>query len=346
MAEETPSKKQKPSLIFTRSITEHRQLVALAKPLAAAAEDVFVEDVLIPVRDNCRLPVKRYLPKEEDEVQVDSTAGYPTLFYIPGTAFIAIETKFTNVICSHICSKTKCQIIVINHQLAPEAQFPAGYQDVYDTFKYFINKPRPHCIDINRIAVAGYSSGGNFAALLALQAKQEDLPLAYQILISPIVDLSRSLTKYKEFENKDTVISEEFVSWFIDLYVPQKEKSNLRAPQLSPFWSDPTRFKKLPKTDVIVAEYDRFRSDAEYYYMQLKTCGVDATRFEEKGENHSYLWYKLEVVEKISSLLRANFNAVSLTVPISDTFSISRLEPSIQSIQTSENELGENVKIK
>ena len=89
--------------------------------------------------------------------------------------------------------------------------------------------------------VAGYSSGGNFAALIAIHAIKDGIPLAKQILISPIVDLSRVLPGFKNYEDRDTDISEEFVQWVISLYLPPDE--DRRNPQVSPFWKSGKEIK-------------------------------------------------------------------------------------------------------
>lgn len=293
-----PTTQKSSHAILNLSIMEHRERLAAARPMLNPANVPFL-DVLVPVQDDVKIPVRTYVPKGQK-------GALPTIFYIPGTAFIAAEIKFTHVICSHLCEMSKCQVIVINHRLAPENQFPKGYQDAYDVFKFFIQEmPDRYLIDKNRIAIAGYSSGGNFAATMALQARKEGIAVAQQVLISPIVDLSRSLKGFEEYERQDKAISEEFINFFLKLYVP--ENKNLKDPVLSPFWAKAEEVKNLPQTAIILARYDRFRSDAEYYYMKLLDAGVKAERFEAEAEDHSYLWYKLEVVEKVAEIVVTAF---------------------------------------
>jgi len=211
------------------------------------------------------------------------------------------------VICSHLAEKTNCQVIVIHHVLAPEHQFPEGLIDAYSIFKGFMIAPESFHIDTTKTALLGYSSGGNFAASMSLIAKDDNLPLARQLLISPVVDLSRSLNDFKEnFEEKDKVITEKFVQWFLNLYIPTNQ--NPKNPWLSPFFQKQERLKKLPPTDIIFAEYDRFRSDAQKFYEKLLKSGVPSETLMINGENHSFLWYKLEVVETLARRLKFLFN--------------------------------------
>jgi len=290
--------------IFAVSILEHRERVANATPTLKAESDINLLELIVPIQNNVKIPATLYTPNEKQD-------SYPTLFYIPGTAFIANESKFTHVICSHICAKAKCQVIVINHRLAPENQFPSGYKDTYKVFKFFIENFAHHYrIDTNRIAVSGYSSGGNFAALITIQAKQEGIAIARQILISPMVDLSRSLIGFENYENKDTDISEAFVNWFLQMYIPHNVDP--KDPSMSPFWQDEKNIKGMPPTDIILAENDRFRADSEYYYMKLIHAGVLSNRFIALGQKHSFLWHKLPVIDKFSERVMLAFKPETL----------------------------------
>lgn len=317
-ASKNDSKPPKKRGIFNRSIVDHRALMAAAVPMHEPAKNVRVEDLLVQVKDNNKIPVRRYLFSKHSNDNAKRSNSYPTIFYVSGTGFVAHETKFTAVICSHLCVELVnlleeegydgCQIYVIFHRLAPEDQFPAGYEDVRDVFKYFVkDMPSFYSIDTNRVAMIGYSSGGNYVIRTAIDAKTYGWPLARQILVSPFVDLSRSLNGFEDYEEKDTAISPELVEWFIELYVPEKFKFNLRHPGLSPFWNPVSAFKDLPQTTVMLATYDRFRRDAEYLLRKLVAAGVPTTRIEEEGENHAYLWYKLEVVKKMAVQLAETF---------------------------------------
>lgn len=329
----TPNQMKKRG-IFDPSIIEHRERLAAAKPLLEAADVPFL-DMVVPTHHSAtdavgiKIPVRIYLPKNQRGV-------VPTLFYVPGTAFIAHEVKFTRVICSHIAEKARCQVIVINHRLAPENPFPQGFLDVYAVFKFFMREmPERYLIHTDKVAIAGYSSGGNFAALMAIKAAEEGISIVRQILISPLVDLSRSLSGFEEYERQDTVISETFVNFFLNLYIP--EAMNPKDPRLSPFWQKTSACKKSPPTDIILAEYDRFRSDAEYYAAKLENAGVPTEKFLACGENHSYLWYKLEVMEKIAERLKLSFQPK--TIPQNPSLhTISYIKPRLKPRLTTETE--------
>src|SRR5574337_1905715 len=260
--------------IFEPSITLHRERVFNAKPSHEPADVPFL-DILVPISDNVKIPVTIFMPKEPK----DSELG--TLFYIPGTAFIAQENKFTRVMASRICEASGCQVIVINHRLAPENQFPDGVLDCYHVFKFFVKEmPQRFLINKQAIAIAGYSSGGNYAVTVAAKAKKEGLPVNRLILLSPLIDLSRTLSLgYKHIENTDTDIGEEFIKWCIELYLPKKV--SITNSTISPFWHKKEYLRDSLKevgVDFLVGSDDRCFGDTQSFQRKLNSVGVFTTK--------------------------------------------------------------------
>lgn len=274
------------------SVILHREKIAAYVPLFKPAEVPYSEALIAIDGGKINIPVGVYTP-------LNTQAPYPTLFYIPGTAYVAQETKFTHLICSHICLRAKYQIVAIKHRLAPEYTARDAFQDCYQVMKTALKSPHYKVgIDHSKVAVSGYSSGGNIAALIALQARKENIPIIAQILFSPLVELGRRLKTHMHFEQKDSDISEEFVHWFLSLAFPSG--TNTRDPLVSPFWAEIEDLKQLPTTAIVWAENDRFRSDAEAYYKKIYDVGVYAKNFMVHGDNHAYLWRNLEVIERVA----------------------------------------------
>jgi acetyl esterase len=300
--------------IFDPSIMLHRERVAAAEPMAKPA-DVPFTDALIAIPGNIRIPVRFYTPP-------DTEPPYPTFIYIPGTAYVAHESKFTHLACSHIAIRAKCQIVVINHRLAPENTISDVSQDVYQVMKSILKSPLyKSAIDHSRVAIGGYSSGGHLAALAVIRARKEGIPIVGQILLSPLVELGRRLKDYKSFEEKDTDITEEFVNWFLSLAIPPD--TNTKNSSISPFWTQKSDLKLLPPTAIVWAEKDRFRSDAEAYYKKMEEAGVRAKNLVINGENHAYMWRNLEIVERIADdILVPFFSAKRIERPLSHSVHI------------------------
>lgn len=285
------------TLQFDRTLQKHRQLVGQLSP-AQNPENVLYEDFL-------KFTVYKPL--------YASNQPLPTVLYIPGNAFVASEKAYTHFICSHLTEQSRCQVIVIKHALAPEYKFPAGFNNVNDTVKLLLSKTKNSFgfqIDKTRVAIAGYSSGGNFAALTAIQAKKMHIPIARQILISPITDLSRSSKGFEVFEEKDKAITEQFVQWFSAHYIPRDITPF--NPKMSPYWAKNSALQALPPTDIIFGETDRFRGDSELYRNKLAQAGNIVHRLMWERENHGLLWNNNRVVNMVASRLAVTFGTETI----------------------------------
>lgn len=296
------------NLIFNRDIGLHRQRVQDAKPTEEPAKVTQIDESIL--FGKLKLTAKRYLP-------ITKKTSYPTLFYVPGTAFVAYGSQFSRFICSHICNLTGYQVIELRHRLAPEHQFPHGIEDAYRLMKFFIKHADEYQIDQKDIAIAGYSTGANFAASMTIQAHKDKLPLHRQILVSPLVDFSHSLSRYKKYKSfkkfnmQDRCIGKEFVAWFEKLYLPPGVDK--RDPRISPFWHQ-NLTPNLPPTDIIVAEFDRYRMDAEAYFDKLQDAGITVNKFVVDNENHSYFWRRKAMVDFVAERLTSNDKNEKLNV--------------------------------
>lgn len=290
----------------TLSILKHRELMSVAKPGFEPATNITCHDIVVHIGKKIGMPVRVYRSP-------DIKGPYPTLFYIPGTGFIANAPHVTDAICGHLAEKSNCQVVMLNHRLAPENKHPAGYQDAYALFQFFMDDPDNYLsLDKAKIAIGGYSSGATFAALITIQAKQEGYKIAKQILMSPFVDFSRSLTDYKQFEDQDSVITNEFIDWVLELYVP--EGVDYKDPSLSPYWQEDKNVNGLPWTDIIFTEFDRVRGGIHHFSLKLVNQGVYTSNQMIPKENHSFLWNRLDIVTMIAVQLKNSFALGSIPI--------------------------------
>lgn len=288
-----------------KSIIEHRkrvsQLQVSIKPL-----NVPFFDEIIKIGKKTSIPIRVYRPEAMGE-------AFDTIFYLPGNAFVASETAYTELICSYLAEYSTCQVILVQHRLAPENRFPVGLNDAKAIVMGIIEKSLFFAGKGN-IAIAGYSSGGNFAASVTLACREKNLPVSQQILISPMLDLSRSQSEFKNYENKDTVITNEFIQWFLNLYLPKG--INRQQPELSPFWEKGEKLKKLPVTDIFFGEHDRLRGDCEGYMRKLIEAEVKISRVMLENANHAFLWNNLNVITLIAILARTRLKGATVSSSI------------------------------
>jgi acetyl esterase len=288
---------------FTKSLEQHRKrlmsLVPTVKPASMSYKESIIHHQGIP------LSIWTYRPNDGRKV-------FPTIFYVPGTAFIAQSPAYTHSICSHLAEQSRCQVIAIHNRLAPEHPFPEGIYDAYAVLKTLLETPPSWTkIDLKKVALLGDSSGGNFVISMGLFARIDQLPLSRIILISPILDISLSDKGYGEFERQDKLITNSFLDWFLDLYVPKNVERN--DVLLSPFWQNETNLQVLPPIDIIVGENDRFRGDAEGFYLKLLNANITTNKLIIPTTDHTFWWRQIAVVQSVARRAGIALNSTPYT---------------------------------
>ncbi|MGE0387729.1 MAG: alpha/beta hydrolase [Gammaproteobacteria bacterium] len=126
--------------------------------------------------------VRVYMPE-------DRPAVLPGLFWIHGGGYIVGNVGMDDVRMRHLALKVGCVVVSVEYRLAPEHPYPAPIEDCYTGLAWMHAHAAALGVDPRRIAVGGASAGGGLAAALALLARDRaQIPLAFQLLIYPMLD--------------------------------------------------------------------------------------------------------------------------------------------------------------
>ena len=88
-----------------------------------------------------------------------------------------------------ICDTLGCMVAHIDFRSAPEYMFPVAVEDCYDGLLWLAAQAEALGVDKSRLAVGGWSAGGNLAAVMALLARDRGGPnLVMQLLGIPVTD--------------------------------------------------------------------------------------------------------------------------------------------------------------
>ncbi|CAE6537770.1 unnamed protein product, partial [Rhizoctonia solani] len=175
----------------------------------------------------------------------------------------------------------KCVIVSVGYRLAPECTFPTAFNDTWATLSWIHGEGAEKLnIDKNRIALAGYSSGGTLTAAIAQQASLSEPPirLVGQAMFMPTLNAtpsydpetwSLSMREYAEIPGLWT----RDVLWARDMHTPNE--GDRENPKASPLLQKHNKaFKLMAPAWIGVAEMDTLRSDGETYAEILKNQGV------------------------------------------------------------------------
>lgn len=248
----------------TLPVAEARQAAAgaLGSWAGEPEELPHVRNATIPGPDGA-IPVRIYSPER-------AKPG-PALVYFHGGGWVVCDLDTHDVICRAIAGRSGAVVISVDYRLAPEHKYPAAVIDCYAATEWVAENVEPLGIDPRRIAVGGDSAGGNLAAVVSLQSRDEAGPhIALQVLVYPVTDLSSLETpSYREFAAGYGLTAPE-MAWFREQYLARTEDARCiyASPLLAPDLSG------LPPALVITAECDPLRDEGEAYARRLEAAGV------------------------------------------------------------------------
>jgi acetyl esterase len=212
----------------------------------------------------------------------------PVLLYLHGGGFMVGSSEDTASITSRIAADTGAVVVSANFRLAPEWPFPFGIDDSFAVLAWLAEHAAEIGGDARRIAVAGDSSGGNFAAVMPLMARDRGLPpLSAAVLLCPITDFF--VEEHDSFERlapKGIVYDTAFVGFARGAYLVQHR--NWALAYASPARADLSGY---PPTLVVSGTLDPMIDDNRAFAAKLRDAGVEAEGFEREEMPHGYYFF-------------------------------------------------------
>lgn len=210
---------------------------------------------------------------------------FPVLMYFFGGGWVVGSLDTPDAICRALAVKTPCVIVSVGYRLAPEHPFPAAIDDCYAAVRWVADNASQLGADGGRIAVAGDSSGGNLAAVVAMMARDDDgPPISAQVLVyAPVLKDAETRSMR---ENKDPMFFNAHSSaWFWEHYLADPADSD--SPLVSPL--NATDHSGLPAALVMTAEYCPLHDEGDAYAETLALADVPVEYHRYGGLPHGFL---------------------------------------------------------
>ena len=134
----------------------------------------------------------------------------------------------------------------------------------------------------DQMVAAGWSSGGNLAAVACQRARDAGGPvIAGQVLIAPVTDAPMNSGSYAT--NAAYVLTPSAMKWFWDNYAGEQERLDPKAAPLR------GALAGLPPTLVMTAQFDPLHDEGRAYAEALSEAGVPTSYVEARGHIHNSL---------------------------------------------------------
>ncbi|CQD12649.1 lipI [Mycobacterium lentiflavum] len=215
-------------------------------------------------------------------------AMLPVVVYFHGGGFVIGDLDTHDGTAREHAVGADAIVVSVDYRLAPEHPYPAAVEDAWAATRWVAEHGAELGADTDRLAVAGDSAGGNIAAAVAQQTRDEGGPsIAFQLLWYPSVMWDQSLPSFAENATApilDTKAIAQFSRWYagdLDLSNPPVGMAPGRAKNLA----------GLPAAYIGVAGYDPLRDDGITYGKALAAAGVPAEVHNAETMVHGYLGY-------------------------------------------------------
>jgi acetyl esterase/lipase len=160
-------------------LSEFREFLRSRSPAADSAQVRYASN-----HDGHAVRLVLYSPTSR---QRDKTI--PGILYVHGGGFVTGSPELSHARNTALASSLGVVIVGVDYRLAPEHPHPVPIEDCYAALRWLHQSAQELGVDSTRIAVMGESAGAGLAASLALLARDRgEFPLAFQLLIGPMLD--------------------------------------------------------------------------------------------------------------------------------------------------------------
>lgn len=207
----------------------------------------------------------------------------PVVLYIHGGGWVIADLDTYDASARAICNRAHCLVVSTHYRQAPEHKFPAAHEDTYAAYRWLLANARTLGGDPSRVALVGESAGGNMAASICLNARDEGVPLpVHQVLVYPVADPGQDSESYREMRQAKP-LDAPAMAWFFEQYL--RTSDDARTPAIALVRAD---LHGLPPATVINAELDPLRSEGEQLAGALRAAGVAVEQRTFAGVTHEF----------------------------------------------------------
>lgn len=235
---------------------------------------------------------------------------FPVLVFYHGGGWTRGSLDGYDGLCRRLTNRAEALVVSVDYRLAPEAPFPAGFEDCYAATEWAAEHAADLGGDADRLAIGGDSAGGNLAAAVALAARDREGPeIDHQTLIYPAVN-APTVKWYDSYDENATgyLLEIDSVEQYYENYVDEADVGNQYA------FPDRARdLSGLPPATVLTAGFDPIRDEGIAYAERLADAGVDVEHLHYESQIHAFVsLYEhidegADAIEELAAQLRSAF---------------------------------------
>jgi acetyl esterase/lipase len=209
----------------------------------------------------------------------------PCIYSIHGGGYVIGSNVMEDPLFDVLCPRLDVVGVSVEYRLAPETPYPGPLEDCYQGLRWTHEHAAELGIDPDRIGVRGVSAGGGLAAALALLARDRgEVPVAFQLLDSPMLDDRQRTASSRQDGLPVWSRGSNTFGW-------RSYLGELYGRDDVPATAAPARaddLSGLPPAFVSVGAVDGFRDEDVDYALRLNQAGVPAELHVYPGACHGF----------------------------------------------------------
>lgn len=245
-----------------------------AMPAPPLSDAVGRTDYPVPARPHVTVRVHR---------AHDARGALPCIYWMHGGGLVLGSHAGDDPRFDRWCPRLGCVGVSVDYALAPESPYPGPLEDCYAGLCWVHEHAAELGIDATRIGIGGASAGAGLAAGLALLVRDRGtLPVAFQVLIYPMID-DRQLTRSSQWPDPVWPPPANRYGW--DSYLGALAGDAVPAYAAAARASE---LRGLPPSYVAVGALDGFADEDIDYANRLRHAGVPVELHVYPGAPHGF----------------------------------------------------------
>lgn len=241
---------------------------------ANAPKDVETRDLQVAGAEG-PIPARLYAP-------AGAPAKTPGLVYFHGGGFVIGDLETHDGHCRRLAAYSGVRVMAVDYRLAPEHPFPCGHDDALAATRWAFDHADEIGFDRTRIAVGGDSAGGNLAASVSLDLRNDpDRRLAFQLLLYPGIWPVEDTASRQQLDGP--VLTKAAIAWFDKCLAAKGHPQSARA-----WLGEAKDLAGAPPALVVTAGFDPLKDEGRDWAERLRAAGVEARHVEYPALVHDF----------------------------------------------------------